>query len=188
MYSPIKVFIILCILILAIDLQANEEAPKEGKFTMDVKNPEWMDLNTNLQALKAKIRMKEEALQSMIHEKAKTKDQAQAAKIVSDMIAEHKELQKTITDYEEKRNLLKYRFPEAGLLKEREYERIEGKSLEDLETQWNLEGKIKKTVHKMKTKYGVKTEASAVHGKPVETKTQSKDPQNPLAEPLIISK
>lgn len=162
-----------------------EAAKDDGKHGKDKKNPEWMDLSNSLLAVKTKIRMKEELIQKLIEEKSKAKNPDDAAKIVKQMVFEHKELQKTIADYEEKRNLLQYRYPEAGILKERNYERIEGKSLESMEKKWNLEGKIKATVKNIKSKYRAESKSPAETKESVKPKPQE---SNPLAEPIIISK
>ncbi len=165
--------------------EGHGEAGKEdGKAGAQMKSPEWMELNNSLQTVRTKIKSKEEIIHKLISEKAHIKNSAQASNIVKQMVKEHKEMQKAIGEYEEKRNLLRYRFPEAGLVKERAYERLEGKSLESIENQWNLENKIKSSVKNIKEKYGVKSENETQVSKPA-TKVNE---VNPLAEPMIISK
>lgn len=192
MCSHLKTIFALTFLVLF--AQANDGgghgggAPAGGK-PAEIKSPEWMELNNSLVALRTKIKMKEEGIQKLIEEKRKTKDQTEAGKIVKQMISEHKEMQKAITDYEEKRNLLRYRFPEAGLTKEREYERLEGKSLEDIETSWNLNTKIKSSVKNAKAKYGVKgNEDEKKHSSSHGSSPIPKAEPNPLADPMVISK
>ena len=167
----------------------SHEAPaaeaKHDDKAKEKKNPEWMDLANSVIAVKTKIRMKEELIQKLIEEKHKTKSPEEAAKIVKQMTIEHKDLQKAIAEHEEKRNLLQYRFPEAGIIKERNYERIEGKSLEHMEKQWTLENKIKSSVKNIKAKYQVEANKSA---QPEEAKKVKAQENNPLAEPMIISK
>ncbi len=161
-----------------------EAAKDEGKAAAQMKNPEWMEFNNSLQIIRTKIKSKEDIIHKLISEKAHIKNSSEASKIVNQMVKEHKEMQKAIGDYEEKRNLLQYRFPEAGLVKERAYERLEGKSLESIEDQWNLENKIKSSVKNIKEKYGVKPGKETQVGKPAPKVNEV----NPLAEPMVISK
>jgi len=165
-------------------------APAQGGAKpVENKNAEWVELNSSVQTVRTKVKMKEELIQKLIEEKSKTKDPGEAAKIVKQMVSEHKELQKAIADYEEKRNLLKYRFPEAGLTKEREYERIEGKSLEAMENQWSLKSRIKASVKNIKSKYGIKSEDEQKKLHPTNSNPDAAAKEsNPLADPMVISK
>lgn len=184
-------FFFLQINLLSIHVKAEGDshaAPAEAKGddkAKEKKNPEWMDLANSVLAVKTKIRMKEELIQKLIEEKYKTKNPEEAAKIVKQMTIEHKDLQKAIAEHEEKRNLLQYRYPEAGIVKERNYERIEGKSLEHMEKQWTLENKIKSSVKNIKAKYRVEEDKSAHLENAKKVKAQD---VNPLAEPMVISK
>lgn len=165
------------------------------------KNPEWMDLNTQLQTLKSKIGMSEDLIQKLIDQKNSSTDQKQSAEVISNLVKEHRSMSKTIEEYEQKRNQLKYRFPEAGLNDEREYERIEVKSLQDMENEFTISGRLQKAYSKVKRQYRksyeeVQKERSAIKAnRPAAEKEKAthkpapKRPQeNTLAEPAIISK
>ncbi len=191
MYLPLKILLSFWIAAFPNSSWASGggEAAKEGAKPAEMKSPEWMELNNVIISLRSKIKMKEDSIQKLIEEKSKTKNPAEASRIVNQMVADHKEMQKAIVSYEENRNLLKYRFPEAGLTKQREYERIEEKSLEDIETSWNLNTKIKSSVKNAKTKYGVKSESEEKKPHPTNSNPAAAAKEsNPLADPMIISK
>lgn len=191
MYLHLKILISIWIVTFSISSWASGggEAAKEGAKPAEMKSPEWMELNNVIISLRSKIKMKEDSIQKLIEEKSKTKDPAEASRIVKQMVVDHKEMQKAIASYEENRNRLKYRFPEAGLTKHREYERIEEKSLEDIETSWNLNTKIKSSVKNVKAKYGVKSESEGKKPHPTNSNPAAAVKEsNPLADPMIISK
>ncbi len=188
------------------------EAPKGAAEAK--KNPEWMDLNTQLQTLKTKVEMSEGSIKKMIEEKNQTHDEKQSAEIIKNLIKEHRDLTKTVEEYEQRRNQLKYRFPEAGLNDEREYERMEVRSLQEMENEFTIEGRLKKTFNRVKQQYPKSYEAvqkkktkassgegssdkshgsnssdrdhSATEGNP--QKYPRKNKENTLAEPAVISK
>jgi hypothetical protein len=185
---------------------AKDEKSEAGKEDKDAaaaqakKNPEWMDLNTQLQTLKSKIEMSEGLILKLVDQKNSSTDQKQSAEVISNLVKEHRSMSKTIEEYEQKRNQLKYRFPEAGLNDEREYERIEVKSLQDMENEFTITGRLQKAYNKVKRQYRksyeeVQKERSAIKAnRPAEKEKPTVKPaphrpqENTLAEPAILSK
>lgn len=194
-------WILVMVTVWTLSLQAKEgsgaSAESAPAATAETKrNPEWMDLNTSLQTLKTKIKMSEDAIEKLIDEKQKTKGEKQSAEIVKNLKLEYKVLKETTEEYEQKRNQLRYRFPEAGVTDEREYERLEVKSLEEMENELTLGGRLKKTFARVKKQYP--KSAQEIQKKEKEEKKSHKSSEkhegsggkneNPLAQPGVLTK
>ena len=128
-----------------------EPAKKEGKGSGGL--PEWVELQGKLQALKGKIKAKEDNINKLMLEKMHVRDAKRAAAIVLEMKAEHKELKDSAEEYNKSRNLLKYRFPEKGLVGERQYKRVEIKSMKEIENQFSIEGRLTGTLGRVRKQY-----------------------------------
>ncbi|MNJ93421.1 hypothetical protein D3C87_111010 [compost metagenome] len=131
---------------------ANEEAPKEAP-KKEEKKDEWTAVQTRVSALEVKIKSSQEEIQKLIEEKAKTKDPQKSNEIIQQMLSLHKEMTANVKEYDQQRSLLKYRYPEKDFKGDRQYERIELKSLEDMESQLSLSSSVKKTLKKVRTQY-----------------------------------
>ena len=118
-------------------------------------NPEWLDLENKLSELSTKIKAKKENMEKLFEEKNKLpSDSPQVKPLIADIVRHHKELTALAEQYEKKQNLFLYRFPERGTKGVRHYDRIEIKSVEEMEDQMGLDGKLSRNVKKMRAKYG----------------------------------
>ncbi|WP_413583212.1 hypothetical protein [Bdellovibrio sp. HCB288] len=167
--------------------EKKEEAPK-----VEVKAEESYDkVAARVAALEAKIKSGQEEIEKLIEAKAHTKEPAAVNDIVKQMLTLHKDLKKNVEEYNQARGLMKYRYPEKGLTTKREYERIEVKSLDDMESQMSLSSSVNRTLKKVRTQYespeGVKQHTS---GDQVSASQGSKKaPKAPeLTEPVILKK
>jgi hypothetical protein len=108
------------------------------------------------------------------------------------MVSEHKTLQKNIEDYDQARSYLQYRFPEKGLKGERQYERIELKSLVEMESEMGLDSRIKRTLRKVRNQYkapaprAVQVESRTGSDKGSKIKKPSEGPS--ISDPVILTK
>lgn len=175
-----------------------EGAPKEA-----AKKDEYAEYQGRVAALEAKIAASEDIIKRLLADKQSTKNQEQVSEIVKSLVAEHKTLQKNIEDYDQARSYLRYRFPEKGLKETRVYERIELKSLEEMESQLSLDARVKKTLVKVRKQYpGSETKKpvaspeedvaqteSHEHGTiPVKKSGRKKQEGPGLADPVILTK
>lgn len=144
---------------------------------------EWMDVVANLNALKTKIRAKEDTIKEIIHHKNMVKNSAAAGGLVEDLLREHKELTKLLEEYNKGAQVLKYRYPDVGITERRKYEKLELRTLSEFEEAQTLGGKLKKTVSKLKTHYGVKEKKSEI-----EKINKPNFDNNYLAQPKILKK
>lgn len=147
---------------------------------------EWMDLSSQISGLKTKINGKEEAIKEIIKHKHHAKNKSEAEHAVQNLLKEHAELKKLQEEYNEKTQLMKYRYPDVGVTEKRKYERIKVKSIEDYEQMIGLESDVKKSVIKIKEHYGIKDLDEGTH----QSQQPKDDPEenNKLAKPIIIRK
>jgi hypothetical protein len=145
----IPMILSLCFLPSTNAQDGNQQQPQ--KPTSD--QGEWFSLQAKLQVLKSKIKSKTDIVRKLINDKAVTTDEKKAVAIVNELKTEYRDLQLVIREYEEQRSLMNYRFPEKGRSEKRTYERVEIKPLEQMETEFSLEGKVRKTVTRLRHTY-----------------------------------
>lgn len=154
--------------------------------------PPWIALEAKITELSARVKSKEESLAKMLEEKNHLPANSPHVKpLLKQILKEHEELQKLAEEYKKNVNQLNYRFPERNAKSIRTYDRIEVKSLEQMEQSLGLEGKLDRNMKKMRTQYGTeKAEAHSTQGvKPVPTpKKQKKAPSIEEEGALIINK
>lgn len=165
--------------------EAAAAEPTEDKDQQE-RTKEWMDLGSQISALKTKIKSKEDNIKEIIKHKHHAATKAEAEHAVSNLLKEHAELKKLEEEYNEKTQLLKYRYPDVGITEKRKYERIKIKSIEDYEQIMTLESQVKKSVIKVKEHYGIKDmeEDGVEKSKP----NEATDEPNNLIQPKILRK
>jgi hypothetical protein len=113
----------------------------------------YIAVSGKVAALEAKIRSGEQEIQKLVATKATTSNPQQVNEIIKSMLTLHYELKKNIEEYEKQRSLLRYRYPEKAKTEGREYERLELKSLEEMEGTAGLNIAVRKTLQKMRSQY-----------------------------------
>ena len=154
--------------------------------------PEWMGLQSEIQKLAAEIKAKQDNLTKLFgsghdahggggggaHGAA---DAHASGSGVQEINKEHKALRDLIADYEKKRTILRYRYPEAGAQSDRKYKRIELKSLDQLRSETLVERRLRETSEKIKKVYGHQDEATEKKSTQVKGH-QIKDSRQPASE------
>ncbi|WP_374077019.1 hypothetical protein [Bdellovibrio bacteriovorus] len=167
-------------------------APAATEPAKEIKTTEesFAVVQARVQGLEAKVRAGETEIQKLILEKQHTKDPEKVNEIIKQMITLHKELAGTLREYDQQRALLKYRYPEKGQVEKREYERIELKSIEDMETQMSLSSSVKRTLKKVRSQYGDgnKNADSEDGAHDAVKKKQAQEPAPSLVDPVILKK
>jgi hypothetical protein len=182
-----SLFIILSFIVGAAYAQEQQE---QKPTSANGPQSEWFEVQARLQVLKSKVKSKTDIVRKLINDKAAARDEKTAVTIVNELKTEYRDLQTAIREYEEQRNLMHYRFPEKGLSEQRTYERIEAKPLEEMETEFSLEGKVKKAVNRLRAAYPMPASKS---GKAEVIQSQNvpviKDPsRTSIQESQILSK
>lgn len=167
-----------------------EAAPVEGAKEVRSGEESFAVVQARVAALEAKVRSGEAEIQKLILEKQTSKDPARVSEIISSMVALHKEMEKNLKEYDQQRTLLKYRYPEKGVAAKREYERIDLKSIEEMENQMSLGSSVKRTLKKVRSQYSSSEErqqhdAAEAHGQAGKGATT---PAPGLVDPVILKK
>lgn len=174
------------------------ETPKEGAGASEapqIKSSEesFNAIQARVAALEAKVRSGETEIGKLIAEKQHTNDPEKVSEIIRQMISVHKEIERNAKEYDQQRALLRYRYPDKGITEKREYERIEVKSLEEMEHQLSLSSSLERTLKKVRSQY--QSEVENDHKKRTkelpllnhEKEATSKNKPN-LADPIILKK
>lgn len=154
----LRKWIFICLLILGRVGLANEggeakEGEKSEKKDPAAALPEWVGLQSRLQGLRAKIAAKDHTVRELIKD-IQEGDPKKSHESAGELKKEHRELREMIEDYNRQLSVLKYRFPEKGLKEEERYKRIDSASLEEMEKQVGMEGRLKAVTSKVRRQYG----------------------------------
>lgn len=161
-------------------------APKEVKSNEE----SFGVVQARVQGLEAKVRSAEEEIKKLIEAKHHTKDTEKANEIIKQMISLHREMEHNVKEYDQQRALLKYRYPEKGRSDKRAYERIDVRSIEEMEGQMTLSSAVEKTLNKVRTQYksAESKEKKEVGAMSASEKNKSKRAQPGLADPVVLKK
>lgn len=135
-----------------------QEPAHEGSgeaHVVPIQGSSLMEVESKVQELAAKIKTKKSFLQIMFEDKNKLKDNSPELKAkVQDIVKEHAELRRLSEDYEKQLNILKYRFPERNTKAKKKHEKIEIKSVIEMEQAMTVDGKLNRNMRKLRSQYG----------------------------------
>lgn len=192
---PLKLALALCLTVGFISSSWSAEEKAEDKKAeggeakaeaKSEKKDEAAEVQAKVSALQAKIKASEDTIDKLIEEKQKTTDQNQISEIIKNMVNEHKTMEKNVEEYEKARSYLQYRFPEKGLKEDRVYERIEVKSLEEMENEKTLDSQVKRTMNKVRKQYASPDQKPAREKSKTSKKSKKEGPG--ISDPVILSK
>jgi chromosome segregation ATPase len=143
----------------------------------------WVELENKITELNARINSKNRNLQELIQSKNQMPNNSpQLRTVVKDLIREHKELQALVDDYQKKVTMLKYRFPERNARDNRTYQRIEVRSLEEMEQALGVDGKLNRNLQRMRGQFRQQAEAPMPEKNKAERKPAASEAQEPSIE------
>jgi hypothetical protein len=185
---------IILIIFFAFQVHAEEAAePQEGAArNASVATPEQKatkelaDVEKQVATLAARIKAKRDSVETLLRQKSVERDPEKLTEIVRLVQEDHRELEKLTREYNTQLGVLQYRFPERGVTLGRRYQRLDTKSLDEMEKTLGLEAHLKKSRNKVKTVYGVKDKTPTKSKTPLkkeETVTEEK-----LLQPSTLSK
>lgn len=188
MFLPaLKISTLVLVMAFALPVFANEAPEGEGP-KKEEKKEEWVGIQARVQTLEMKIKSSQDEINKLIEEKAKIKDPQKSKEIIEQMKALHKEMQANVKEYDQQRALLKYRYPEKDFKGTREYERIEVKSLDEMENQMSLSSSVTRTLQKVRTHYE-KADDKKVREETAAKQAESQPKKAPsLVDPVIMKK
>lgn len=149
---------------------------------------EWTEVQTRLAALKAKVDMQETLVKNLIIEKSNSAT-ADKLKVIEQLKIEHQKWIQYIADYNQLRNEYQIHFPEKGVKETRTYKRVDSKSIEGVEKELTLEGRLNqlhKKVLKQYPKYSSSADASPAA--PNNKKPKSEKKSDGVTDQIIFQK
>ncbi len=184
------------ILVLFLILNANAEEVPEGTqkpseaaapeaVTPDQKaSKELTEVEKQVSTLGAKVKAKNDSIENLLKQKSVEQDPDKLSEIVKLVQQEHRDLEKLTQEYNIQLSILQYRFPERGLKAGRRYQRLNTKSLDEMEKTMGLESHLKKSREKIKKVYGIQEK------KPTFSKDKKKIliEEESLLQPATLSK
>lgn len=186
-------FILMVSLFLSLFAQAEEhggggEGGHGGGDAKDVKSekpqlPAWADLGNKIAGISAKIKAKQAVIDKLISDKkALPPNSPQVKDLADQLVKEHKELVKLNEDFEKQKSILRYRYPERGLMIERQYKRENIQTIEQLENQQGVDGKLNRSLLRMRSQYGIDPQVAAKlkRGEEKKAKPEKKAPEAPV--------
>lgn len=132
------------------------EAKKEEKATEGSVAKPWIEVETRVSGLTTKSEQAKARLDGLISEKKKLKDSAAMAKKDKEISQAYKEWKEVVEELEKQKAIFRYRFPEKAAKSDvRIYEsRGDVPSLEKVEEQIGIEGKINRNLRRLRGQYG----------------------------------
>jgi hypothetical protein len=95
----------------------------------------------------------ENEIKTLIHHKRSEHDRESQKHIMKEIEEKHKKLEEAYKKYNEEVNHVKYRHPEQGDMGERTYTVLKPRTLEQIENDVGLEGKLDRIRRKMEAQY-----------------------------------
>lgn len=191
--SPLfLVFFIFSSLVLASEEKKEEHSEKKGEAKAEAKaEPKtegWAEVVARVQGLKAKVDNHEKTIKGLVEQKGTLKEGPQLNEVIRQLVAAHKAYLIDLKEYDKERDYLMYRFPERGVKNQRNYERVEAKTLEEMESAMSLEGRVGSALKKMRKQFP-EDEVTQESATQKDLKDPYKDSGNKnLLEPVIFSK
>lgn len=176
-----KWFIFLSFVLMCQNGVANSEEKKPAQPAKAA--PGWLVYENKVQELTSKIKSKEDSLQKLILEKNQLSPQSPRVKeVIGLIVKEHNELKKLAEDYKKNLSILNYRYPERNAQGNREYDRIEVKSVDQIESDLGISGKLNRNLQKMRSQYGGQVSPNGIQ---VQQKQPLEKSKKPESEPSI---
>lgn len=143
-------------LLLALPLLA-EETPSMGA--------PWMEVESQIQELDAKVRSKKTEIESLISQKKLyKKEDPRLKELLKDVQTKHKELQALIRDHEAAVQKMRYRFPERGA--RQAYKTYQSQSLEQMEEVLTLDSVLSQSLETMRKHFSSASKNQPASGPP----------------------
>lgn len=115
---------------------------------------DWQFHLTNLTMRQSKIRALESEVRELLHHKKETEDPVQLKVIADEIAAKYAELAKVSKEFRDEYAHVRFKHPDRGDDDERKYSRYQLKTLEQLETESGLDGKLDHIKKKVADTFG----------------------------------
>jgi hypothetical protein len=131
------------------------EKPAEGKTPGTAVNPGWTEIINNITQIDGKITVGKQNIEKLLATKAHTPSESpQLRQITDDLIREHNELRKNIMEQNKLKQRLRYKYPEMGAKEGRSYQEKKIPTMNELEIELGVDGKLDRNLRKMRSQFG----------------------------------
>jgi hypothetical protein len=117
-----------------------------------IKKDEYLELNSSIEQLGAKIKAKKDGLKKLLQEKNEIKDPAAFRDTVKKIESEYAELKDLIESAEKKQAILRFRYPDKGFVKQKK--KINVESLEELGAEASIDQELDEAIEVIRGQYG----------------------------------
>lgn len=131
----------------------------------------WVVHASELRAKIAVIEQTEAKIEDLIKQKNEKSSGGSSTVVIDQIVEAHKELKKSVKEYNKLRNHVRFEHPEQGDDTERKYHPHRFKSIEEFEDSVGIYGKLDRMKRKMKKTYGIEEKKPVV----VEAPKKKKD-------------
>ncbi len=139
---------------------SHEAAPAEksegesGKTEEKSSLSPWMPIENKIIELEGKIKSKRENITSLIqHKNSLPPNSPELKGLIKEIVKQHKEFREMTEELEKKLTILKYRYPERNSKRKQVYQRVEVKSVEDMEEVLGVDGKLNRNMKRMRSHF-----------------------------------
>ncbi len=155
MLFKFKLFALITIFISFHERSQAEPKVESSQFS-GKQSQDWTEIQTKLAALKGKVDSQQAIVEELILQKEHLKGDELSKKIELIKL-EHQKLQQQIVNYNELNKTYQTKFPEKGLKEPRIYKRIDPQSIEHIENDMTLDGRLVRLYQKVLKQYPDKT-------------------------------
>lgn len=174
---------------------STKEEGNEASSSGFLKKDEYLELNSSIEQLAAKVKSKRENLVKLLIDKEKAKESAEFKEIVKQIESEYREINEINENIEKKKSILKHRFPERSFVKSVDKSKFQ--KIEEIGLDAILDKKIEQILNIVESQYHIpvrkKSQKSVLQRTPASTSPSTKGEgleQNPedFSQSLILKK
>ena len=151
-----KFAIVLAVFVFANSPFANgEEEEKKGEVPTSGQDRPWLAIQNNISGQRTLNKQHSQRIRELVEEKKHITDPARMRDIDVEIDKAYKDFKQSAEELRRNEELFRYRFPEkAAKSSDRNYHPQEIPSLDKLEEQMGVEGKLRRNLQKMRGQYG----------------------------------
>jgi hypothetical protein len=129
------------------------EKAEETKGSADyIKKDEYLELNSSIEQLAAKIKAKKDSLKKLLQEKNEVKDPSVFRETVKKIETDYGELKELVESAEKKQAILRFRYPDKGFVKQKKKLTVE--SLDELGAEATIDQELDAAIEVIRNQYG----------------------------------
>lgn len=195
--TSLSLLLAAALLVFTFAARANEGGGEGGGEGGEKKeNPAdkpWVETQNRVSALSTKTKQLEDRLTELIEEKKRTRDSNRMLDLDKEIGKVYRDYRDSNAELRRQEQIFKYRYPERAAREgERVYHTEEVPSLEKIEEQVGVEGKLQRNLLRMRSQYGTakpkKKEAEKAAGESAHPNGKGEDEKNIREQDSLILK